>query len=138
MSGGVLLDTCAAIWLANENEMTAAALDAILAAGRDEGVFVSPISAWEIGMLSRFGGGLQFLPDAGAWFARLMTGPGIRPAPFTASIAIGSSHLPGTPHRDPADRLLIATARALTMPIVTRDEKIIAYAAGGFVEVVVC
>ena len=118
--------------------MTAAALDAILTAGRGEGVFVSPVSAWEIGMLSRLGGGPQFLPDAGAWFARLMTAPGIRPAPFTASIAIGSSHLPGAPHRDPADRLLIATARALTLPIVTRDEKIIAYAAGGFVQVVVC
>ena len=40
----------------------------------------------------------QFLPDPKAWFARVMAGPGIRPAPFTPDIAIDASHLPGDVH----------------------------------------
>ncbi len=67
-----------------------------------------------------------------------MVGSGIRAAPFTPEIAIDSSHLPGILHGDPADRLLIATARHMRVPIITRDRKIIAYAAQGHVEVVAC
>ena len=43
----LLLDTCAVIWLANADPMAKAAVDAIFYAARREGVFVSPISAWE-------------------------------------------------------------------------------------------
>lgn len=49
----VLLDTCAVIWLANGDPMTNSASAAIVRAGLADGVFVSPVSAWEIGMLSR-------------------------------------------------------------------------------------
>ncbi|MHB8530996.1 MAG: PIN domain-containing protein, partial [Caulobacteraceae bacterium] len=49
---------------------------------------------------------------------------GIKPAVFTWEVALASSLLPGTLHSDPADRLLIATARRLGAPIVTRDSKI--------------
>ena len=136
-AASVLLDTCAAIWLANADAMAASALEAILAAGSGGGVLVSPVSAWEIGMLSRRGG-LQFLPNPAAWFARLLAGPGIRAAPLSPEIAIAASYLPGAPHRDPADRLLIATARMLGVPIVTRDTAIIAYAAQGFADAIVC
>jgi PIN domain nuclease of toxin-antitoxin system len=138
----VLLDTCAAIWLADAGKLEPAALAAILAAGHAEGILISPISAWEIGMLSRptasRPAALQFLPDPATWFARLMAGPGIRPAPFTPAIAIAASQLPGAPHRDPADRLLIATARHLGVPLVTRDAAIGAYAAAGFVTSIAC
>jgi len=49
----VLLDTCAVIWLANGDPMVPAALAAVEHARRPQGVFVSPISAWEVGLLSR-------------------------------------------------------------------------------------
>jgi PIN domain nuclease of toxin-antitoxin system len=49
----VLLDTCAVIWLANGDPLARRALGAIVAAGQADGVYVSPVSAWEIGMLSR-------------------------------------------------------------------------------------
>ena len=49
----VLLDTCAVIWLANGDPMTTSATVAILHAGLADGVFVSPVSAWEVGLLSR-------------------------------------------------------------------------------------
>ncbi len=64
--------------------------------------------------------------------------PGVKEARITPDIAIDSSHLPGDLHSDPADRLIIATARHLGMPIVTGDRKIIAYAAAGHVGVIPC
>jgi PIN domain nuclease of toxin-antitoxin system len=138
----VLLDTCAAIWLADGGKLEASALAAILSAGQAEGILISPISAWEIGILScpsaARPAALQFRPDPATWCARLMAGPGIRPAPFTPAIAIAASHLPGAPHRDHADRLLIATARHLGVPIVTRDAAIAAYAAEGFISFIPC
>jgi PIN domain nuclease of toxin-antitoxin system len=137
---GVLLDTCAIIWLAKGSDMRKTALDKILHAGLREGIFVSAVSAWEIGLLDRRSpiGASAFLPDAKTWFASFMSGPSIRPAPFTPGIAIDSSRLPEPLHADPADRLLIATARHLGLPIVTRDRKIEAYGRLGHVGVIAC
>jgi PIN domain nuclease of toxin-antitoxin system len=61
-----------------------------------------------------------------------------RGAPFNPDIAIASSWLPGEIHGDPADRLIIATARHLGLPIVTRDRKILAYADAGEVSAMLC
>lgn len=138
----VLLDTCAIIWLANGDPLAQEALAAISHAALAEGVFVSPASAWEVGLLSRVRGGngpaLSFLPDPQSWFARFMAGPGIKQAPLLPEIAIASSHLPDPLHGDPADRFVIATARHHQIPIVTRDSKIIEYATQGHVNVIVC
>jgi len=62
-----------------------------------------------------------------------MAGPGIKTARFTADIAIAAARLPQLLHSEPADRLLIATARHTAMPIGARDAKIIAYAAAGHI-----
>lgn len=137
----VLLDTCAVIWLAR-GLFPDKALPVVVNAGLRGGIFVSPVSAWEVGMIAKPRSGrtpiLQFLPDPKTWFAAVMNGPGIKAASFTPDIGIEAALLPGDLHGDPGDRLIIATARAMHLPIVTRDEKIIAYAAAGHVEVVVC
>jgi PIN domain nuclease of toxin-antitoxin system len=142
MPPAVLLDTCAVIWLANGDPLAPSSLAAIVHAGLAEGVFVSPISAWEVGMLStaraKCGLALQFLPDAKTWFARVMDGPAISEADFTSEIAIEASYLPGNLHGDPADRLIVATARHLGIPVVTRDRRIIAYARNGYVQAIAC
>lgn len=139
-AGPLLLDTCAAIFVANGDEMQARGHDEILAAARGEGVLVSVVSAWEIGLLgaARRKHPVQFLPDAKTWFARLLAQAGIRLAPFTPEIAIELSELPGNFHADPGDRLLVATARALGVPIVTRDRHILAYARAGHVRAIAC
>lgn len=140
-STAVLLDTCAVIWLANGDPLARQAARRIVQAGLSGGVFVSPISAWEVGMLGNPRGSrpaLQFLPNPKEWFARVMAGPAIRQATLTSEIAVEASYLPGELHSDPADRLLIATARHHGIPIVTRDTKIIAYAGQGFVQVIAC
>jgi PIN domain nuclease of toxin-antitoxin system len=139
-AGAVLLDTCAVIWLANGAEMAGAALEAIVSAGLAKGVFVSAVSAWEVGLLGRSSQPrpVVFLPDPRTWFARVMAGPGIRPASCTPEIVIDASYLPGELHGDPADRLIVATARHLGVPIVTRDTRILAYGEAGHVEVIPC
>jgi PIN domain nuclease of toxin-antitoxin system len=137
----VLLDTCAVIWLAR-GLFPERALPLIVHAGLNGGLYVSPISAWEVGMIAKPRSGrrpaLEFLPDPKTWFAQVMAGPGIRSARFTPDIAIEASFLPGNIHDDLGDRLIIATARNMRLPIVTRDEKIIAYATAGHVEVIAC
>ena len=110
------------------------AIEAAATAGE---LLVSTTTAWEIGLLAR-AGRMQFLPDAKEWFTRALAHPGLNLAPITPSIAIDSSHLPGDLHSDPADRLVIATARHLAGRIVTRDRRIIAYAGDGHVSVLAC
>lgn len=138
----VLLDTCAVIWLANGDPIGPDALAAISHAALADGIFVSPASAWEVGLLSRVRSdkrpAVSFLPDPHSWFARFMGGPGIRQAPLLPEIAIASSHLPDPVHGDPADRFIIATARHHQIPIITRDGKIIEYAGQGHVNVIAC
>lgn len=142
LAAGVLLDTCAVIWLATAAPMADDALAAITKAATADALHVSPVTAWEIGMLSRPRPGrpetVQFLPDPKSWFRRFTSAPGVREAALTPEIAIDASWLPGELHGDPADRLLIATARTLGCPIVTRDRKIIAYGEAGFVRVLPC
>lgn len=139
---GVLLDTCAVIWLANGDALASSATAAILHAGAADGIFVSPVSAWEVGLLSKPRAGrnlaVQFMPDAKTWFARVMAGPGLREASLTSEIAIDASFLPGELHGDPADRLIVTSARHLGVPVVTRDRRIIAYGRVGYVQVIPC
>lgn len=107
----LLLDTHAAIGLA-EGQLDEETVETIVFAGLADGVFVSPVSAWEIGLLARpWAGGrpaVEFRPDPVAWFSSLMAKPIIRLAPLTPGIAITASFLPPPFHSDPADRLLVA------------------------------
>jgi len=132
----VLLDTCAIIDLA-EGRLPAQVVVQLTVGALAGGVFVSSVSAWEIGLLNRKNRqGLTFLPDPTTWFARIVAPAGIRLVTLTPEVAIASSDLPGPLHADPADRLLIATARDLRVPLVTSDRKIIDYGAGGQVSVI--
>jgi PIN domain nuclease of toxin-antitoxin system len=136
----VLLDTCALIWLAQE-ELSEKALDALDHAAANGGVFVSPVSGWEIGLLARGRGGVpkfRFLPDARTWLTRALSRPELRHAPLSATAAFEASSLPEPLHGDPADRLLIATAREMDLALATGDEPILAYGRAGHVKVLAC
>ena len=69
------------------------------------------------------------------WATRALSQPGVRLAPLTPEIMIDSEELPGRIHGDPADRILIATTRALDATLVTRDRRILDYGAQGHVDV---
>jgi PIN domain nuclease of toxin-antitoxin system len=134
----LLLDTCAIIYIAVGRAIRPEARAEIRAASLGDGVLVSPASAWEIGLLFAKRA-MKFDPDPKTWFQRFMTFPGARVAALTPEIAIDSSLLPPPElHGDPADRLLIATARALGVPIVTSDRRILDYAQAGLVRAIRC
>jgi PIN domain nuclease of toxin-antitoxin system len=135
----VLLDTCAAIWVGNREAIAPEALRAMRAAARTAGILVSAVTAWEIGLATtKPHYPLVLLPTAQLWLADLLTRPGFRPVPLEPEVALSAASLPGDLHRDPADRLLIATARELEVPLVTRDRRILDYAGQGHVEVIAC
>jgi PIN domain nuclease of toxin-antitoxin system len=135
----VLLDTCAAIWLFEQQPLSQVSLSAIRAAAGSLAVFVSSVSAWEVGLLARRPrSALSFRPSPEVWFDDLLALPGVRLIPLTHRAAIAASSLPGGYHRDPGDCLLIATARELGVPLVTRDRRILDYADQGHVDAIAC
>jgi PIN domain nuclease of toxin-antitoxin system len=133
----LLLDTCALIWSTSIGG--APKLRAQLLAAYDSAlpVWISPISAWEIGTLAalgRIGMTRPVLP----WFDEAMARAGARLADLGTRVLVASTDLPGQIHRDPADRIIIATAREFGLRIVTRDRKILDYAAQGHVMALEC
>ena len=134
----LLWDTCAAIWIYEKARLSQAALDA-MAAAHGDGIpsYISPITAWEIGMLTSRGR-LQLLIKPERWFSNLFEVPGVRLADLSPDLLIASSFLPGKPPRDPADRIMAATARDLGATLVTRDRALLDYGGQGHIAVLEC
>jgi len=134
----LLLDTCAAIWVAADEPIGNEAENAIIAAlDAGEPVFVSPITAWEIGLLAARGRiSLPMSPEK--WFQRLLDAPGVSLADLSPHVLIASSFLPGSHPNDPGDRIIAATAREYGYRIVTRDRRLLAYAESGYCRALAC
>jgi PIN domain nuclease of toxin-antitoxin system len=134
----LLLDTCAAIWLAHGDPLAGPAVVALNTA-RDMGAptYLSPVSAWEVGLLVARGR-LQLLMTPQRWFQRLLEAPNVRLADISPDLLIASSFLPGEPPRDPADRIIAATAREYGTTLVTRDRALLGYGDQGHISVVAC
>ena len=137
MNGPLLLDTCAAIWAAEDQLKPDAvtALNERYASG--ESLLISPITAWEIGLLFARGRLRAALAPA-EYFRRLIGVPGVRLAEMPAEVLLASSFLPGTPPADPADRIIAATAREYGFTVVTRDAKLLSYAGEGHLKALPC
>ena len=134
----LLLDTCAAIWMSRGEPIAQSAadlLDGAYAAGLT--TYVSPMTAWEVGMLVSHRR-LNLALDTQVWFERLLAVPGMALADLSAAILIRSSFLPGSGPRDPADRVMAATAREFGYRLVTRDRALLEYAAQGHVQAIAC
>jgi PIN domain nuclease of toxin-antitoxin system len=134
----LLLDTHTAIWLVGNERISREAEEAINAVHETNGtLLVSPITAWEVGLLVS-AKRLDLLATPQRWFAGLLSIPGVRLIELSPDILIASSFLPGTPPRDPADRILLATARELGATLVTRDRSILKYGEDGQVSTIAC
>ena len=131
---GLLLDTHVWLWLlaGDAGRLGTGALAAIAAATAAGGIHVSAISPWEVAMLESKGR-IRLHTDCLSWVRAGLAAPGTRLVPLTPEIAVGSAHLPGVFHGDPADRILVATARTHDLTLVTKDERILAYGAAGYV-----
>jgi PIN domain nuclease of toxin-antitoxin system len=138
MISPILLDTCAAIWIANKERISDAAMDEFRRAESvGSSIFVSPVTAWEIGMLvSR--GRMSLLMTPERWFDRLVEAPTLRLLSLPPKVLIAASYLPGSPPSDPADRIFAATAREYGLTLVTRDRPLLEYAQQGHMEALAC
>jgi PIN domain nuclease of toxin-antitoxin system len=129
----LLLDTCAVLWLAEGIELTDDARKAI----DDCRVNVSPITVWEVANLVRKKRIALTMPVAN-WFRKTVDLTDAELCDLSIEILAGSCELPGSPPNDPADRIIIATAREASMVLVTRDKDILAYSRAGYVRTMVC
>jgi PIN domain nuclease of toxin-antitoxin system len=131
----LLLDTCVVIWLTEKASLAPAAVEALrVNAGA---TYISPITAWEVGMLAARGR-LQLLIRPERWFANLFDVQGVLLAEMSPDLLIASSYLPGKPPRDPTDRIIAATARELGALLVTRDRVLLEYGEAGHIAAMAC
>lgn len=132
----LLLDTHVLIWLTEfAPELSAERRRDVDEAAQTDGVLVSSISFWETAMLLEKQRILLKQPLL-MWREVVLSRPGISEATIDSRIAIDAVTLPGDLHSDPADRMLIATARHTAATLMTRDARILEYAAAGHVQAV--
>jgi PIN domain nuclease of toxin-antitoxin system len=133
----ILLDTCALLWTSNNQPLTNEA-EAELEQADREGIdlMVSPISAWEIGSLVARGR-LVLGMEPRPWFQRVLDA-GVRLAQMPPDVLIASAFLPASDLRDPADRILAATAREFGFRLMTRDGPLLEYGLRGHLRVLRC
>jgi PIN domain nuclease of toxin-antitoxin system len=127
----LLLDTHALIWSAEEaRKLGKAAKKAIDNAAREDRLAISAITPWEIALLLGKGR-LRLSTDVLSWLRGVLARPGVRLIGLEPEIAVASTRLPCEMHPDPADRILVATARHLGATFVTADKSLLDFAKKG-------
>lgn len=136
-AGPLVLDTHVWLWVAsgNRQQLAAPAIAEIEEVSQSGGVLISAISVWELAMLEAKRR-ISLSRPVEDWVRATLRAPGTRLLDLTPEIAIESTRLPASPHGDPADRILIASARLMGARLATRDRAILDYARGGHVAVV--
>ena|SRR3989338_5332389 len=120
----ILLDTHVLIWYVNGDEINKKTQTIIDSAIQNNCIYIAAISLWEIGMLAVKQRIILSMPCL-EWINRVIHEMHLQILPITPNIAIESCHLPGNFHGDPADRLIIGTARVHGMTLMTRDTTIL-------------
>jgi PIN domain nuclease of toxin-antitoxin system len=132
----LLLDTHAWLWYAEgmSERLRPATIKRLDEARKGDGLVISAISVWEVGMHAARGR-IRLAVPLRDWVERALSAPGVRLVPLDAAVAAESTLLPGDPQGDPADRFLIATARMHGLVLATRDQQILDYAKRGSLRV---
>lgn len=127
----LLLDTHVFVWLLAGNERLGKRSRKTIQAVAEAGALhLSAISPWEIAVLVSKGR-LLLEQDVGEWIQTALALPGISLAQLSPEIAVASTRLPGEMRADPADRIIVATARHLGAMLVTADGLLLAYGSAG-------
>ena len=138
MNETFLLDTCVALYLI-ANEPISSAGNSALNRSVDAGLplLVSPVTGWEVGLLAKKGR-FRSPMSPQRWLETLRGIAGIRFCELSAEILMASSFLPGFPYKDPADRIIAATAREFGYTVMTRDKALLDYGREGHLSVLEC
>jgi PIN domain nuclease of toxin-antitoxin system len=127
----LLLDTHVWIWFMLANaELAANGRNLINSAAATGRLRIAAISLWETALLASRGRVVLGQP-LGQWITGAVSAPGLSIEPLLPQVAIEASSLPDPFHRDPADRLIVATARVANATLMTRDRRILDYAVRG-------
>jgi PIN domain nuclease of toxin-antitoxin system len=127
----LLLDTHVVLWAAfNEDRLGRHAAKAINLASRENRLAVSAITPWEIGLLASKKR-INLYKDVLEWVLDALAKPGVALVPLEPEIAVASTRLPFEMHPDPADRILVATARHLGATLVTADQALLGISGSG-------
>jgi PIN domain nuclease of toxin-antitoxin system len=121
----IVLDTHVWVWWVDGGTQLPPDYLALLQAEAANGFGVSAISCWEVAKLVE-SGRLQLALPVSQWLTQALQPP-VQLLPLSPEVAVGSTQLPGTFHRDPADQIIVATARQYGCPLVTMDRLIRAY-----------
>jgi PIN domain nuclease of toxin-antitoxin system len=122
----ILLDTHIWVWWVHADARLSDAHQRIIDGHESQGLGVSIMSCWEVAKLVELGRlRLPYVVDD--WLARALSYPGIILLELTPEIVVESTRLPGGFHRDPADQLIVATARVHGCPLVTADTRLLDY-----------
>jgi PIN domain nuclease of toxin-antitoxin system len=122
----IVVDTHIWVWWVNNSRQLPKEHKMLLENSASDGIGVSVISCWEIAKLVELGR-LTLSIKVDEWIETALAYPGVQLLALTPHIAVESTQLPGTFHRDPADQLIVATARIYDSPLMTVDERILAY-----------
>ena len=123
----ILLDTHVWLWVLHDpTKLSNKAQTLISQEEFKNGLLVSSISVWEIAIKSSLGK-LKLPLPINEWYSLAQTHSGIIIEPLSPLDAISSTQLPGEFHKDPADRIIVAIARRYSIPLITRDRKILQY-----------
>ena len=122
----ILLDTHIWIWWVDGNSQLPASHKEYLDSNQERGLGVSIMSCWEVAKLVQKNK-LELARPVLEWIILALNYPGINLLNLTPAIVVDSTELPGTFHPDPADQLLVATARTSKLTLMTVDTKILEY-----------
>ncbi len=125
----IVLDTHNWVWWVHSVERLTQAQVDIIQANETNVIGVSAISGWEVAKLVEYGR-LELPCSVSEWLEPALSYPGIQLLELTPEMAVESTQLPGEFHRDPADQIIVATARIHGCPLVTSDGKILSYLHG--------
>jgi PIN domain nuclease of toxin-antitoxin system len=121
----IILDTHIWVWWVDGGAQLPPGYLAVIQAEAPNPLGVAAISCWEVAKSVELGR-LQLACPVSQWLTQALQPP-VQLLPLTPEVAVGSTQLPGTFHRDPADQLIVATARLYACPLVTLDRLIRAY-----------
>ena len=122
----ILLDTHIWVWWVDDNQQLADRRRHIVQDTIHSGLGISAISCWEVAKLVEYGR-LELACPIEEWMEQAVAYPGMQLLELTPQIAIESTKLPGSFHRDPADQIIVATARVYDIPLLTADSRILQY-----------
>ncbi len=122
----IVLDTHIWVWWVHNDKSLPENYRESIEQAEEEGLGLSAMSCWEVAKLVEVNRLMLHCP-IDEWMETALQYPGMKLLELTPQIAIESTRLPGEFHRDPADQIIVATARIHDCVLLTVDEKILDY-----------